>query len=376
MSSVSRPPFDGRIVALRRALRERKLDCLLVSSRDNVRYLVGFAGSAGWVLVSADDAVLVTDARYTTQAARDMGNASVRLADAGLTAAVASYISTRALTALGFEGEHLTYATVKVLESAIADSGARCELRATEGIVEDMRVAKDAGELDAIGRAAALADGAIAHARAVVRCEMTERELAWHIERWLREQGSGPIPFGIIVASGPNAALPHAMPGDRVFAEGEPIVIDLGATWQGYCSDLTRTLFLQRMTPPFDEVYRTVLAAHKAALAGVRTGMRAVEADEMARDVIRRGGLEDAFTHGLGHGVGLEIHEKPGVGRRSPDVLLDHMVFTIEPGVYLPGQGGVRIEDTVVLLNGRAQSLSRSDKEDPIVMMQSGPHRA
>jgi len=369
-------PFETRIEGVRQAIKERGIQCLLVSSRDNVRYLVGFAGSAGWVLVSETDIVLATDARYIEQVRRDLGASCARLADAGLNAFTVSYVATCETAVLGFEAEHLSYAGVKTLENAIELCGSRCEVRPTDGIVEGLRAVKDDGELTAMARAASLADGALDYVRTIIRCGMTERQLAWEIERWMREHGSGPVPFGIIVASGPNAALPHATPGERPFAPGEPIVIDLGATWGGYCSDLTRTLFLQRMCSPFDAVYRTVLAAHEAALHRARTGMRMAEVDELARSVIREAGLADYFTHGLGHGVGLEVHERPAVSSRSTELLLDGMVYTIEPGVYLPGQGGVRIEDTVVMRDGMPQSFAHSGKEDPIIKKHSGPHRA
>jgi Xaa-Pro aminopeptidase len=315
--------------------------------------------------VTEADIVLATDARYIEQVRLDLGNSCTRLADAGLNAFAVSYVATCGAAVLGFEAEHLSYAGARTLENAIELSGACCEVRPTEGIVEGLRAVKD--ELAAMTRAAALADGAIAHARAVVRCGMTEHELAWELEKWMREHGSGPVPFGIIVASGPNAALPHATPGERQFAAGEPIVIDLGATWGGYCSDLTRTLFPDHIPPPFDSVYGTVLSAHMAALQGARAGMRMAEVDGLARRVMVDAGFADRFTHGLGHGVGLEIHERPAVSSRSTDILLDRMVFTIEPGIYLPGQGGVRIEDTVAMLEGMPRSFSHSDKENPVV---------
>lgn len=182
------------------------------------------------------------------------------------------------------------------------------------------------------------------------------------------------MPFDVIVASGSNSALPHAAPGGRVISDGEPVVIDLGATFDGYCSDLTRTLFLDHMAPPFDHVYATVLTAHMAALDNARTGTSASAVDELARTVIREAGFEDCFTHGLGHGVGLEVHERPAVNGRSTETLIDGVVFTIEPGVYLAGQGGVRIEDTVVMRDGKPQSFSRADKTGPIVRVHAGPH--
>ena len=373
MTSQSSTVFETRIAAVRHALSERGIDCLLVSSPENVRYLVGFAGSAGWVLVTADDVVLATDARYIEGARRDCPVATVRLVDRGLTAFVTEYTAEQGMRTLGFEGEQMPHNKVLDILSAISRAGAHCEPSATDGILEHLRMVKDEGELEAMARAAFLADGAIDYARSIIACGMTEREIAWHIERWLREHGSEPVPFEIIVASGPNAALPHATPGDRQIVEGEPIVIDLGATWAGYCSDLTRTLFVGHMSPPFADIYSVVLSAQKAALNGTRTGMSAVEVDELARRVIRDAGLESSFTHGLGHGVGLQIHEAPGVSSRSADIIRERMAFTIEPGVYLPGQGGVRIEDTVVLLGDKAQPLTHSDKDNPIIATRCEP---
>ena len=367
VSRLTATPYASRIAGVRAALTSNDIDCLLVSSRENIRYLTGFAGSSSWVLASQAETVLATDARYIERAQSDLGEETVLLAAQGLTACAVSHVAGRPIHILGFEGQHLSFSAVRNLEQALSVAGVPCELRAAEGIVEDLRMIKDADEIAAITRAAAVADGAIAHARAVMQIGMTERELAWRIERWLRENGSGPLPFEIIVASGPNSAMPHAVPGERTFRPGEPVVIDLGATHDGYCSDLTRTLFLGHIAPPFDTVYRTVLDAQKAAIERVRPRMRASEGDEIARGVIRDARFEDAFIHGLGHGVGLEIHERSGVNSRSSEILDEFMVITVEPGVYLSGQGGVRIEDTVVLRDGGAQSLARSDKEQPVV---------
>ncbi len=366
------PPFADRVARLRKSLRCHSVDALLVTSRENVRYLTGFAGSAGWVLVSTDDMLLITDSRYIEQARIDVGEASVRLADRGLMHCTAQQMHSAHTASLGFEGEYLSFAAVKSLEDALAAAGSHCALQATQNMVEDLRLVKDATEVSAMEQAAMLADGAITCARRTARCGMSERELAWCIERWLREHGSGAVPFDIIVASGPNAARPHAVPGDRRLAPGEPIVIDLGATVDGYCSDLTRTLFLEHVAAPFGDVYQAVLSAHCAALAAIRQDMRASEADAIARTVLAGAGYGEYFTHGLGHGVGLQVHERPTLNSRAADTLSENTVFTIEPGVYLPGQGGVRIEDTAILRDGRAHSLARSDKEDPIVRGHSG----
>jgi Xaa-Pro aminopeptidase len=191
---------------------------------------------------------------------------------------------------------------------------------------------------------------------------MTEKEVAWEIEKNLRQKGSEGVPFEIIVASGPNSALPHARPTDKTICPGEPVVIDMGARINGYCSDLSRTLFLGRANETFQEIYNIVLQAQTAAIEGTKSEMLASQADQLARSVIQQAGYGDAFGHGLGHGVGLAVHESPRLGLSSSDSLVDGMVFTIEPGIYLAGQGGVRIEDMVVLENGKARVLTKATK--------------
>ncbi len=359
--------FEKRIAGVRRVLQGLGLECVVISTRENVRYLTGFSGSSGWVLVSRDDFTLITDARYFGRLAPEFPWVKACLATNALVDSVVAYCVEHRLSSLGFEGANLTYAKVKSLETALSTRSPACTLRLTEGLVERLRMVKDPVEVSAIQQASRLADLALAHALSVVHTGMTEHELSWQIERWLRENGSGPVPFGIIVASGPNAAVPHAAPGDRILREGEPIIIDLGATCEGYCSDLTRTIFLRSMRSEFGELYRVVLTAQQAALDGLRPGMSAFEADELARRSIRETSFGEQFTHGLGHGLGLEVHERPIVSSRSSDTLIEGMVFTVEPGVYVPGFGGVRIEDTVVLRNGKAQPVTCFPKGQPVV---------
>jgi Xaa-Pro aminopeptidase len=191
---------------------------------------------------------------------------------------------------------------------------------------------------------------------------MTEKEVAWEIEKYIRDNGSEPIPFDIIVASGPNAALPHAKPTDRPISDGEPIILDIGARWKGYCSDLSRTLCLGLHDKRFQAIYNLVLKAQLSALDGIGAGMTGAQADGIARGVIDQGGYKDAFGHGLGHGVGLAVHERPRVSLNSVDVIQENMVFTVEPAIYIMGWGGVRIEDTVVIRNGKVQPLTKAAK--------------
>ena len=232
----------------------------------------------------------------------------------------------------------------------------------TEGLVESLRAVKDEEELVHLSRAAELADSAIAHIKSRVQPGMTEKDAAWEIERFLRENGSEELPFHVIVASGPNSALPHATPTERRIQTDEPIIADLGARIGGYCSDLTRTLCIGSQDTTFAKVYDLVLGAQLTALATLNTGMNGEQADSLARTVIEQAGYQDYFGHGLGHGVGLASHESPRLGYKSEDILNDDMVFTVEPGIYLPGWGGVRIEDMVMFEHGQAKVLTKSEK--------------
>jgi Xaa-Pro aminopeptidase len=191
---------------------------------------------------------------------------------------------------------------------------------------------------------------------------MSEMEVAWEIEKFLREKGSQPLPFDLIVASGPNAALPHAKPSERIIQTGEPVIVDIGARVNGYTSDMTRTFCLGNPDDTFKKVYDTVLGAQLAALAIIKEDMSGSEADTLARTVIEEAGYKEAFGHGLGHGVGLATHEMPRLGPNSTDKLTSGMVFTVEPGIYLPGWGGVRIEDVAVIDNGKVKSISKARK--------------
>jgi len=361
------PDYGARVGRLRASLRDRRCHALVVSCPENVRYLVGFAGSSGWLLVSQGDLVLATDARYIEQASAQIPCGRAALAARGLVDYAVDYAGEHRLEAICFESDYLTCSSFAALEAGLHKSDSGCRLMPTTGLVESLREVKDDFELEAIRRAAVLADGAVRHARRLLRPGLTEVELAWRLERWLREHGSGPMPFEIIVASGPNASLPHATPSERAIREGEPVVIDLGATVDGYCSDITRTLFLSRIDAPFDRIYGAVLAAQCGTIERLAAGMPGQAADALARQSLATAGYGELFGHGLGHGVGLEIHERPTVNARSSGPLLDGMTFTVEPGVYVPGQGGVRIEDTVVLRDGRAEQLTHAAKGDPVV---------
>ena len=355
--------LDTTLRKLRASFDEEGLDAMLISSPENRRYLSGFTGSAGYLLVSRDDAVLATDFRYVEQAGRQAPGYRIERISSGL-AWFPKLTSQWGIGRVGFEGDHMTVAACSAFKKALHDAKdeVRAELVATSGFADRLRTVKDEEELRLLARAVEIADQAFEEVAPSIEPGVTEEEVAWELEKDMRERGADAIAFDIIVGAGPNGALPHHRAGDKVIQRGEAVVIDMGARYQGYCSDLTRTLIMGEPDETFRKVYDTVLRAQLLSEETVEPGMTGAECDAIARDVIAEAGYGDNFGHSLGHGVGLAVHELPRVGPNAEDVLEDGMVFTIEPGIYLSGWGGVRIEDMVVLDNGRARVLSKATK--------------
>jgi Xaa-Pro aminopeptidase len=351
----------NRLQKFRKLSGEEGLDGFIISQQDNLRYLSGFTGS-GWLLISERHAMLAVDFRYTEQAKQESQGFEITQIKQELHKWLPDLVIDLGWRKLGFEANHVSYDAYQKLGEAIRAKQSDIQLFPTTGIVEQLRSIKEAEELVFITRAVELADAALEEAKAIIRPGITEKEAAWEIERNLRQKGSEGVPFEIIVASGPNSALPHARPTEKAICADEPVLIDMGARINGYCSDLTRTLFLGRASEKLQKIYGIVRQAQAAAIDGVRSEMAASQADQLARSVIEEAGYGDAFGHGLGHGVGLAVHEFPRLGLNSSDSLADGMVFTIEPGIYLAGQGGVRIEDMVILENGKARVLTKSPK--------------
>ena len=351
-----------RLRKLRTSITEKGLDALLLSQPENLRYLSGFTGSSGWLLISGQNAILATDFRYVEQAKGESPDFEIIQTKQDLRDWLPGLVSDLGWHKLGFEANFISYEGYHKLSKAIKTKQVNLELVPTTGIVEQLRSIKEPEELGFIIKAAALADNAFEQAKAIIRPGITEREAAWEIEKILRQEGSEGMPFEIIVASGPNSALPHARPTEKTIRSGEPVLIDMGARINGYCSDFSRTLFLGKADKTFREIYDIVLKAQATTIEGIKSGMAASQADQWARSIVEQAGYGDAFGHGLGHGVGLAVHEFPALGPSSSDSLADGMVFTIEPGIYLAGQGGVRIEDMVVLENGKAKVLTKAEK--------------
>ena len=351
--------FEERLSTVRQKLDEWEVDGILIGSNSNRRWLSGFTGSSGQLLITADSAIIATDSRYYEQAQNEAPTFTLfkhqRTKEDN-----EKLFETAGAGKIGVEAQHTSLAAMS-------------QLRKIEGIawkplpktVEPLRQIKSEAELRQIRAAAELTDYAMSQVNHLARPGQTERELAWELEKTMREAGADATAFTIIVASGPNSALPHHRPGDRVLTLGDPIIIDMGAQLDGYNSDMTRTFYLgDEPSREFWRVYNLVLGAETAVFFHLRPDANCKAVDKVARDIINNAGHEEHFGHGLGHGVGLEIHEGPRLSPLADDdaTLAAGMVVTIEPGVYIPGWGGVRIEDLVTITPTGFRRLSLCPK--------------
>lgn len=354
---------ERRQERLRAEVADRGLDVLVVTGLTNVRYLTGYVGSSATAVLGPADAALVTDSRYAVSAREQVMGAEVVIAGPDPLAGLVARLGTLPREArIGIEAEHVSLARHQRLAEALPGR----ELVPTTGVVEDLRLIKDAAEVDAIRRAAAVADTALAAVLATPLTGRIERDVAWELEGALRAAGAERASFEPIVAAGERGARPHAVPADEPIPADTMVVIDLGAVVDGYCSDMTRTIPVGAPAPELTRAYNLCHRAQQAALEAVRPGIAATALDAVARDIIGQAGFGEAFGHGLGHGVGLDIHERPRIGRETPERLAQGMVVTIEPGIYFEGVGGVRIEDLVVVTEDGCEALSRHPKATPV----------
>ena len=354
--------ITNRLQKLRQKLAEKELDAILISQPENRRYLSGFDGSAGYLLITQQDAILATDFRYLEQAKSQAPTYEIFQITNDVADWFPKLVSGLQLRRLGCEARHITFEEYRQLNDIVDDEESQLRFVPVDTLVESLRVIKEAEEIELITKAAKISDNALEYIVGIIRIGMTEKEAAWEIEKFMRQQGSESMPFDIIVASGPNSALPHAKPSQRPIQSGEPIIIDIGAKCGGYCSDLSRTICLDTPDETFKKVYDIVLEAQQAALAEIKEGMSGEEADNLARRVIEQAGYGEAFGHSLGHGIGLAPHEQPRLSQKSLEQLTNGMVFTIEPGIYLSGWGGVRIEDLAVMEDGKVKVISKARK--------------
>ena len=357
--------LPGRTGRLRAQLGGATCDALLVSSLANVRYLTGFSGSAGLLLVLPDDAVLVTDGRYKSQVQRELAASGAEARAVALRADEQPELLgqlAQGVAKLGLEADHVSWAQQRRWAQTWA---AGIDLVATSGLVEGLRERKDDGEIARIATAAAIADEALARVQGMLTERPTEADFAIALDAEMRRLGADEPAFETIVAAGPNGAEPHHRPSARRVGDREMVTVDFGARVDGYCSDMTRTLLpiSGGTTPELRRVFSVVLASQDAGLAAVRDGVRGAEVDRACREVVEAAGWGDLFVHGTGHGVGLNVHEAPSLGIPSQDILCCGQVVTVEPGVYVPGLGGARTEDTVVVTEAGCEILTMTPRE-------------
>jgi Xaa-Pro aminopeptidase len=352
---------NKRLTKLRQQFAGKKIDAVFITQAENRRYLSGFDGSAGFLIITAPKAVLATDFRYTEQAIAEAPDFEILRIASNLDW-FPELLGELGVKKVGFEACHVSFQFHRQLKAALRKKRLTVKMVPVDGLVESVRAIKEPAEIELIEKSAAITDTAYESVAPKIRPGTTEKQVAWELEKALRENGSQALPFEIIVASGPRASLPHAKPSERAIEDGDSVVIDMGARFRGYASDLTRTICAGRADATFMKVYNTVQEAQSKAMAAIGRGITGHDADSAARGVIERAGYGEDFGHALGHGVGLAAHELPRLGPGSKEKLNDGMVFTVEPGIYISGWGGVRIEDTVVMERGQVRPLTRAVK--------------
>ncbi|MFC1884578.1 aminopeptidase P family protein [Thermodesulfobacteriota bacterium] len=349
-------PYAGRLAEFRKRLIKRSIDTAWIVQPENRRYLSGYKAqdaqlteSSGSLLINKNIAFLLTDSRFTTEAETEAVDFEVYTLKDGIVEELPGLLERMETRSLGFEENYVTWGLHNEIAEKLGSLSFQVDLVSLDGVVESMREIKDAQEIKALKASGDLIATVLEAVVSKMMPGMTEKEVAWQIEGMARERGADELAFPSIVASGPNGALPHAVPTDRKLKEGEPIVLDVGVKLDGYCSDMTRTVFLGEPKSKFKNIYNIVRRAQMSAMEEVKAGNESVQPDKIARDIIKESGYGDYFGHGLGHGVGLATHESPRIGPRKSIKLKKGMIVTVEPGIYLPGKGGVRLEQMVVV---------------------------
>lgn len=347
-----------KLQKLRKILQEQNIDGVLITNEYNRRYMTGFTGTAGVAIVSQNDAVFITDFRYTEQAIAQIKDYRIVQHEVTLLEEIATQVKAMGIKLLGFEKDSVSYGTYELYKNVI-----QADLVPVSGLIEKIRLIKTAQEINIIKVACEIADHAFTHILDYIKPGKTELDVSNELEFFMRQQGATQSSFDTIVASGLRSALPHGVATNKVIEKGDFVTLDFGALYNGYISDITRTVAVGEPSEKLVEMYNTVLASQLLALEKVGPGLTGIQADAIARDYLTEKGYGEAFGHSLGHGIGLEVHEGPGLSKRSNTVLEPGMAVTIEPGVYVPGVGGVRIEDDILITESGNELLTHSTKE-------------
>ncbi|MBP1969722.1 Xaa-Pro aminopeptidase [Virgibacillus natechei] len=348
----------GKLTKLRKKLEASNLDAILITSAINRRYITGFTGTAGVAIVSREDARFITDFRYTEQANEEIDAFNIVEHKQSLDMEISNQLNEMNVKQLGFEKDHVTYSKYEQYKQVIDT-----ELIPVSGLVEELRLVKSTDELSIMKKAAKIADDAFEHIQAYIKPGAKEIDISNELEFFMRKQGATSSSFDIIVASGNRSALPHGVASDKEIQSGELVTLDFGALYHGYCSDITRTVAVGEISSELKAIYNTVLEANVRGVDGIKPGITGKEADALTRDYIKGQGYGDYFGHSTGHGLGLEVHEGPGLSFKTDKKLEAGMVVTVEPGIYIPGVGGCRIEDDIVLTETGNERLTFAPKE-------------
>ena len=366
--------LSQRHAAIRKSMRDEAVDALVVVSIPNISWLTNYVGSSAIVVLTADAVHFITDSRYVTavsdmrQTPHECPGLQMTVVDGSYDVTLAGVLTSGGFRRIGFEAAHLTVSRFNWLTAALASSSAP-ELVAVDGVIELARSVKDPYEIGLLRTAGSMLAQVTRDVLRLPRRGMTERDLAFQIDSTIRQAGFEKPAFETIVASGPNSALPHARPTDRTLGEGDLVVLDFGGMYASYCVDLTRTVVVGSATPRARQVHTAVRTAHDRAIEATAPGASRFDIDAAARDFLTAAGMGAAFGHGTGHGLGIEVHEEPRISRRGPNVdtsreaVMPGMVFTIEPGAYFPGWGGVRIEDDVLVTESGVEVLTQATTE-------------
>ncbi|AST92465.1 Xaa-Pro dipeptidase [Sutcliffiella cohnii] len=343
---------------LRNAFTEANVDALLVTSGKNRSYLTGFTGTAGVAIITAEKAVFITDFRYTEQASKQCVGFEIVQHKGGLVEEIANQVKVLGISKLGFETDHVTFSTYLAFRKEIG-----AELVPISGVIEKLRLIKTEQEINILKEAIQIADAAFEHILTYIKPGITELDVSNELEFFMRKQGAVSSSFDIIVASGHRSALPHGVASSKVIESGEFVTLDFGAFYKGYNSDITRTVAVGTPSDELVNIYNVVLEAQLRGMRGIKAGITGREADALTRDYITEKGFGEYFGHSTGHGLGMEVHEGPSLSLKSDTILEPGMVVTVEPGIYIAGLGGVRIEDDTVVTADGNESLSHSTKE-------------
>ena len=345
---------------LQEVLKQQQIAAMLVSDGYNMRYLSGFRGATGYLYISKQRQVLLTDSRYTTQASAEAADYEIKEVGngQGYAEVLLTLLKEEGIVRLGFEDTHIIYGELRKLQETCGD----VEWLPLGESLNRLRMVKTAAELDCLRRAEAIGDKAFSYILEHIRPGVTELQIAAKLDYFMKEQGAAGNSFDTIVASGIHSALPHAIPSQKEIRKGDFVTLDFGCVFCGYCSDMTRTVMVGTAKAKQREIYETVLNAQLAALAVIKPGLTGFEVDKIAREVITEAGYGAYFGHGLGHSVGLFIHENPRLSPKDQERLQANVVYTVEPGIYLPGFGGVRIEDMVVVTENGYENFTHSPK--------------